>query len=169
MSRRLTSADTLSPSRRESAAGSEYVAPAESCAATPAPAIARSRALMLGTTYPPAKAAAGSMQRIATVRLRMVVSLFLRPHRRRHRVRGEEGRHVTLRGSGERFQAGADRAGRGPRRADAAPIDDDAVRHRSSAGDRFGHSDVAVRAGHLAAGLADRSIAATAGEDLHGG
>src|SRR5690349_21537626 len=61
---------------RERAAGSAYVAAAESCAAWAAPAIARSRALTLGTTYPPASAAAGARKQRAAMRLRMFVVLY---------------------------------------------------------------------------------------------
>ena len=75
-SMRLTSAERLRPSSRASAAGSAYDAAASSCAACADPAIAMSRALMLGTTYPPAEAATGTRRAaMATKSLRMVVPL----------------------------------------------------------------------------------------------
>src|SRR5438105_15326580 len=94
----------------------------------------RSRALMLGTTYPPARAAAGRRNRIATMRLRMVVVPFLR---RVPAGRGigaaEEGRHVALNGAGERVQVGVDGAGCRGGPQDAAPVLENGVRHRAAA------------------------------------
>src|SRR5438132_1479101 len=64
---------TLSPSSLESAAGLAYVAAALSCAAMAEPDMARSRALVLGTMYPPASAAEGRAAARARMSLRMLV------------------------------------------------------------------------------------------------